>query len=62
MILPQEIRIDNFHGPLHIHPPRDRGDPERIRERSLGAVREIIRGHAEAHDSVIFENLLEELR
>ena len=62
MILPQEIRIDNFHGPLHIHPPRDRGDPEPIRERSMGAVREIIRGRAEARGTVVFEHLQEELR
>jgi len=62
MIMPQEIRIDNFHGPLHIHPPRDCGDPEPSRERSMGAVREIIRAHAEARGAVVFEDLLEELR
>jgi len=62
MILPQEIRIDNFHGPLHIHPPRDRGDPAPIRERSMGAIREIIRRHAEARGTVVFEDLPEELR
>jgi len=62
MITPQEIRIDNFHGPLHVHPPRDRGDPEPIRERSMDAVREIVRRHAEARGTVRFEELLEELR
>ena len=62
MILPQEIRIDNFQGPIHIHPPRDMGTPEPIAERSLEAVREIVRRHAETRRTIVFEDLLEELR
>ncbi len=60
--MPQEIRIDNFHGTLPIHPPRGRGEPRPIAERSLEAVRDIVRRHAEARGAVRFEELLEELR
>ncbi len=62
MILPQEIRVDNFHGPLHIHPPRGRGPPEPIAERTLEDVRLIVLRHAEARGSVLYAKLLEELR
>ncbi len=60
--MPQEIRVDNFHGPLHIHPPRERGDPEPIAERSMEGVREIIRAHAERRQAIVYKDLLEELR
>lgn len=60
--MPQEIRIDNFHGPLHIHPPRGRGEARPIAERSLERVRDIVRRHAEARGAVVFEELLEALR
>lgn len=60
--MPQEIRVDNFHGPLHIHPPRDEGDPESIAERSMDSVREIIRAHAQRRQNIVFKELLEELR
>ncbi len=62
VIMPQEIRIDNFHGPLHLHPPRERGPPEPIAERSMDAVRDLIRRHAEGRRAVVYEDLLEELR
>ena len=60
--MPQEIRVDNFHGPLHIHPPRERGDPEPIAERSMESVREIIRGHAQRRQAIVYKELQEELR
>ena len=62
MIMPQEIRVDNFHGPLHIHPPREEGDPEPIAERSMGSVREIVRAHAQRRQTIVYKELLEELR
>lgn len=62
VILPQEIRIDNFHGPLHIHPPRGQAPPEPIAERSMDAVRDRIRRHAEGRRTVVYADLLEELR
>ncbi len=60
--LPHEIRVDNFHGPLHIHPPRGRGPPEPIAERTLEDIRRIVRRHAEALGTVVYTELLEELR
>ena len=60
--MPQEIRVNNFHGPLHIHQPRKQGDPEPIAERSMESVREIIRRHAERRQTIIYQELLEELR
>jgi len=60
--MPQEIRVDNSHGPLHVHPPREQGDPEPIAERSWRSVREIIRAHAERRQAIVYEELLEELR
>ncbi len=62
MILPQEIRVDNFHGPLHIHPPRDGGMPEAIAERTLEEVRSIVQRHVEARGTVVYAELLEALR
>ena len=62
MIVPQEIRVDNFHGPPHIHPPREQGEPEPIAERSMESVREIIRRHAQRRQTVVYKELLEELR
>ncbi len=62
MILPQEIRVDNFHGPLHIHPPRGQGPPEPIAERTLEELRRIIQRHAEARGTVRYAELLEALR
>ncbi len=62
VILPQEIRIDNFHGPLHVHPPRGRGPPVAIGDRTLAAVRERVRRHVEARGTVVYAELLEDLR
>ncbi len=62
MIMPQEIRVDNYHGPLHVHPPREQGDPEPIAERSMDSVREIIWNHAQRRKTIIYAELLEELR
>jgi len=62
MIMPQEIRVDNFHGPLHIHPPREEGDPEPIAERSMESVREIVRAHARRWQTIVYKELLRELR
>lgn len=62
MILPQEIRIDNFHGRLHIHPSRGQAPPEPIAERSMDAVRDRIRRHAEGRRTGVYEDLVEELR
>lgn len=60
--MPHEIRIDNFHGSLHVHPPQNRDGPQPIAERSLEEVRGVVRRHAEAHGTIHFEELLEELR
>ena len=60
--MPQEIRIDNVHGPLHIHPPQGVGDPESIAERSLESIREIVRRHVERRKNVVFDELKEEVR
>ena len=62
VIMPQEIRIDIFHGSLHIHPPQGRGEPRPIVERSLESVRDVVRRHVEARGAVRFEELVEELR
>ena len=62
VIMPHEIRIDNFHGPPHIHPPRGRGDPEPVAERPLDEVRDIVRRHVEARRTVVYDELREELR
>jgi hypothetical protein len=62
MIMPQEIRVDNFHGPLHIHSPREEGDPEPIAERSMESVREIVRAHAQRWQTIVYKELLRELR
>lgn len=61
-IMPQEIRVDNYHGRLHIHPPRDDSVREPIRARSTEQVREIIRQHAERNKTVVYKKLVEELR
>lgn len=60
--MPQEIRVDNYHGQLHIHPPRDESVRQPIRKRSIEQVREIIRQHAERNQTVVYEKLLEELQ
>lgn len=60
--MPQEIRIDNFHGPLHIHPPRELGDPEPIAERTMESVRELVRRHVESRRDVVFMELKEEIK
>jgi len=62
VIMPQNIRIDNVHGPLHLHPPQERGEPEPIAERSLQSIREIVRRHAEGRKNIVFDELREELR
>ena len=62
VIMPHEIRIDNFHGPLHIHPPRGQAPPEPIAERSMDAARDLIRRHAEGRRTDVYEDLLEEPR
>ncbi len=62
VILPYEVRIDNFHGPLHVHPPRGRGPPVPIADRTLAAVRERVRRHVEAQGTVVYAELLEDLR
>lgn len=62
MIMPQEIRIDNFHGPLHIHPPTEGAIHEPIAERSMDSIREIIRRHAERRRTIEYGELREELR
>lgn len=62
MIMPQEIRIDDFHGPLHAHPPGEEAIHEPISEGSMASVREIIRRHVERRQTVNYEELREELR
>jgi hypothetical protein len=62
MIMPQEIRIDNFHGPLHIHPPAGRSQPEPVAERSIELIREIIRRHAQRYQTISYKELVEELQ
>jgi len=53
VIMPQEIRMDNVHGPLHTHPPQGFGKPEPMAERRLESIREIVRRHVERRN-VIF--------
>jgi len=60
--MPHEIRVDNFHGPLHILPPGEQHQPEMIAERSMGSVRDIIRRHVQRQQTVVFEELLGEPR
>jgi hypothetical protein len=60
--MPQEIRVDNFHGPLHIHPPGGHGSPEPVTERPMESVREVIRRHAKRRKTIVFKELLEELQ
>lgn len=60
--MPQEIRVDNFHGPLHIHPPREERDAKPIAERSMDSIREIIRAHVQRRQTIVHNELLEELR
>jgi len=60
--MPQEIRVDNFHGPLHLHPPRGQGKPQPIAGRSMDSVREIIRRHTRSRQTIVYKELLEELR
>lgn len=62
MIIPQEIRVDNYHGSLHIHPPRDESTREDIPERPMEEVKDIILRHAEQNKTIVYSKLLEELR
>ena len=60
--MPYEIRIDNYHGPLHVHPPQESGERVVVSERSMDEVKEIIRRHAERRKTIDYEELLEELK
>lgn len=61
-IMPYEIRIDNFHGDLHVHPPREKGEPTRVPERSFADTRAIVYRHVKRRQGVVFAELLQELR
>ena len=60
--MPYEVRIDNYHGGVHIHPPRGRGPPVLIREVSKDEAQAILERHLRRHRALAFEELLEELR
>lgn len=62
MIMPHEIRVDNYHGSLHIHPPRDDTTRQAVLERSMEEIRDIIRRHAERNKTIVYKELLEELQ
>ena len=60
--MPHEIRIDNFHGSLHVHPPQNRDRPPPTAERPSEAARGAVRRRAEAHGTIHFAGLLGALR
>ena len=62
VIRPQECRIGLCHGRLHIHLPTVQGTPQPLPDRPLRAVRQIVRSHVEARGTIVFRELLEELR
>ena len=60
--MPQEIRIHDYHGELHIHPPRGTGRRIPIRPRSMDEVKEILVRHIRRRQGVVFQELVGELR
>lgn len=62
VVMPYELRIDNYHRLVHVHPPRERGRPVPVRDTSMDEAREILERHLRTHQALLFPALLEELR
>ncbi len=60
--MPYEVRIDNYHGGVHIHPPRGAGPPVAVREISKDEAQAILDRHLRRRQTLVFHELLEELR
>lgn len=60
--MPYEVRIDNYHGGVHVHPPRGWGPPVPTRELSKDEAHAILRRHLWRYRALAFDELLEELK
>lgn len=60
--MPYEVRIDDYHGGVHVHPPRGEGPPVAVRETSKDETQGILDRHLRRHQALVFRELLEELR
>lgn len=61
MIIPPNIRIDNFHGYAHIH-FSPKGKKHRIKEENFDKIYQIVRIHLKKNKKLIKKELLGELR
>ncbi len=62
VVMPYEVRIDNFHGFVHIHPPRGREPSVRVRDMTMTDARTILESHLRRHQALLFRSLLEEFQ
>jgi len=59
--MPYEVRVDNYHGKVHVHPPGGEAPPVAVREVSMDEAKAVLDRHLRRHQALLFRGFLEEL-